>query len=192
MSKKIHLFLFNGFSDWEISYFTPEIYKSEDFELVTFSTDGNPVISMGGLQVIPTTSSTELKFEEIEMLVLPGGTAWEKGENTEIGKLTQHLIENGKKVAAICGATIYLAQSGFLNNVKHTSNDLYYLKAVAPNYRGEENYQHLRAVTDGNITTASGIAPIEFTREIFKIIGLYSDDRIEKWFQLFKNGIWSE
>jgi len=36
------------------------------------------------------------------------------------------------------------------------------------------------------------IAPIEFAVEIFKKIELKPDDEIEKWFQLFKNGIWSE
>ena len=33
---------------------------------------------------------------------------------------------------------------------------------------------------------------IEFATEIFKKIKLKPDDEIEKWFQLFKNGIWSE
>jgi hypothetical protein len=69
---------------------------------------------------------------------------------------------------------------------------LNYLKGIAPKYSGDENYQHSLAVTDRNIITANGIAPIEFACEIFKTIGLYSDDNIEKWFQLFKNGIWSE
>jgi len=192
MKKKIVVFLFDGFSDWEISYLTPEINKSEQFELVYFSKNGNRVSSMGGLQITPTTSLNELKYEEIEMLILPGGTAWEKGENTEIEELTKTVFKNGKPIAAICAATIYLGQIGLLNDLKHTSNDLNYLKGIAPEYCGAANYQHSLAVTDRNLITANGIAPIEFAREIFRTIGLYSDDRLEKWFQLFKNGIWSE
>ena len=192
MEKKIFVFLFDGFSDWEISYLTPEINKSEQFELVYFSKNGNLVTSMGGLQIIPTTSLNELKFEDIDMLILPGGTAWEKGENTEIEELTKDVFEKGKPIAAICAATTYLGQLGLLNNLKHTSNDLNYLRGIAPSYCGDENYQNSLAMTDRNIITAKGIAPIEFTREIFKTIELYSDDNIEKWFQLFKNGIWSE
>lgn len=190
--KKIYVFLFDGYSDWEISYVTPEINKSEKFKLVYFSKDGHIVTSMGGLQVKPTTSLDQLKLEEIDLLILPGGTAWEKGENKEIEKITTDLLEAGKPIAAICAATIYLGQLGLLNDLKHTSNDLNYLKAVAPNYDGDEKYQQSLAVTDRNIITAPGIAPIEFAREIFKTIGLYTDDHIEKWFQLFKNGIWSE
>lgn len=47
--KKIYVFLFNGFSDWEIAYLTPEIKKNEDFELIYFSKGGNSISSMGGL-----------------------------------------------------------------------------------------------------------------------------------------------
>ena len=189
---KIHVFLFDGFSDWEISYLTSEINKSEAFELVYFSKDGNPVISMGGLQIMPRTSLADLKFNDVDLLILPGGTAWEKGENKEIEKLTIDLFESGKPLAAICAATAFFGQLGLLDHVKHTSNDLNYLKAVVPTYRGDKMYQNVLAFTDKNIITANGIAPIEFAREIFKTIDLYSEERIEKWFQLFKNGVWSE
>ncbi|RZT95677.1 putative intracellular protease/amidase [Ancylomarina subtilis] len=189
---KIHVFLFDGFSDWEISYLTSEINKSEAFELVYFSKDGNPVISMGGLQIMPRTSLADLKSNDVDLLILPGGTAWEKGENKEIEKLTIELFESGKPLAAICAATAFLGQLGLLDHVKHTSNDLNYLKAVVPTYRGDKMYQNVLAFTDENIITANGIAPIEFAREIFKTIDLYSEERIEKWFQLFKNGVWSE
>jgi putative intracellular protease/amidase len=192
MKKKIYVFLFDGFSDWEISYLTPEINKSEQFDLVYFSKNGDLIISMGGLQIKPTKSLDDLKFEDINMLILPGGTAWEKGENKEIEKIATDLFKTGKPIAAICAATTYLGQLGLLNDLKHTSNDLNYLKGIAPKYSGDENYQNSLAVTDRNIITANGIAPIEFACEIFKTIGLYSDDNIEKWFQLFKNGIWSE
>ncbi|MEI6864909.1 type 1 glutamine amidotransferase family protein [Flavicella sp.] len=189
---KIYVFLFNGFSDWEISYLTPEINNDKNLELVYFSKDGNSITSMGGLQIMPTTSLRELKADDVSMLILPGGSAWEKGENKEIKKLTLKLLKTGKSIAAICAATTLLGQLGILNDLKHTSNDLGYLKAIAPKYTGSENYQNTLAETDKNIITANGIAPIEFAREIFKKTGMKSDNEIEKWFQLFKNGIWSE
>ena len=192
MKKKIYVFLFDGFSDWEISYLTPEINKSEEFDLLYFSKNGETVTSMGGLQVKPTNSLDDLKIEDVNMLILPGGVAWEKGANKELEKITTDLFEAGKPIAAICAATTFLGQLGLLNNLKHTSNDLYYLKGMAPKYCGDENYQNSLATTGKNIITANGISPIEFAREIFKTIGLYSNDNIEKWFQLFKNGIWSE
>jgi len=192
MKKKIAVFLFDGFSDWEISYLTPEINKSDQFELVYFSADGSTIKSMGGLQVKPSSSLSELKNKAVDMLILPGGTAWEKGENDEITAFTKEVFKLGKPIAAICAATTYLGQLGLLNDLQHTSNDLNYLKGMAPNYCGDENYQNALAVTDRNIITANGISPIEFAREIFKLIELYNIDHIEQWYQLFKNGIWSE
>ena len=191
MKKKIFIFLFNGFSDWEIAYLTPEIKKSEAFDLIYFSKDGSPVHSMGGLQVMPNVALPEINANNVDMLILPGGTAWEKGKNNEIDHLTKSLFAEGRTIAAICAATTHLGKLGFLNNLKHTSNDLNYLKGIAPGYIGENNYVNAFAVTDKNVITANGIAPIEFAREIFKRLELYNDPNIEKWFQLFKNGIWS-
>ncbi len=192
MNKKVHIFLFNGFSDWEISYLTPEINKSEKFEIVYFSKDGKPVVSMGGLRITPDISFAEVDANDIDLLVLPGGVAWEKGENNELNQFTKDVFEKGKLIAAICAATTYLGQLGILDKVKHTSNDLNYLKAVAPQYSGESNYVNSPAVSDKNIITANGIATIEFAKEIFEKICLFEKSDIEKWFQLFKNGIWSE
>lgn len=190
--KKVFVFLFNGFADWEIAYSIPEINKNENFELVYFSKDGQPISSMGGLQVVPNRSLQEVAVEEIDLLILPGGGAWEKRENKELDQLTTAVFENGQPIAAICAATTYLGQLGFLNDLKHTSNDLNYLKKIAPTYRGEENYQQLLAVTDKNIITANGIASLEFTKEIFSQLELYNAVDLEKWFQLFKNGIWTD
>lgn len=190
--KKIFIFLFNGFSDWEIAYLSPEIKKSEGFDLIYFSKDGNPVSSMGGLHVLPDMSLPEINVDDVYLIILPGGTAWEKDENHEIDQLMKTLFDERKTIAAICAATTYLGKQGFLDNLKHTSNDLYYLKQIVPQYSGEKNYMNLLAVTDENIITANGIAPIEFAREIFEKLELYSKPDIEKWFQLFKNGVWSE
>jgi putative intracellular protease/amidase len=94
-------------------------------------------------------------------------------------------------IAAICGATLFLADIGFLDNIKHTSNAREYLIAMSPGYKGKDNYQEKRAVYDDNIITASGIAPIEFAREIFLKLAIYEPAIVKKWFQLFKNGIWN-
>jgi putative intracellular protease/amidase len=190
--KKIFVFLFDGFSDWEIAYVTPEIKKNEAFELVYFSYEGNPVVSMGGLHISPGISLKDVNPNEVEMLILPGGEAWEKDENDMITPLIKSLVEKGTTIAGICGATAYLGKRGLLDHLKHTSNALVYLKAVAPEYSGEKNYVEAFAVTDQNMITASGVAPIEFAREIFRKLELYNEADIEKWFQLFKNGVWSE
>lgn len=190
--RNIYIFLFNGFSDWEISYLTPEIHKNSNFNLFFLSTNGTPVKSMGGLEVSNVSAISDVNTEDIDMLILPGGIAWEKGENDHIKSLVLQLAGANKNIAAICAATTFIAQLGLLDNVKHTSNDLNYLKNFASNYAGEHNYQNTMATTHQNIITANGIAAIEFACEIFKLLELNTPQNIEKWFQLFKNGIWSE
>jgi hypothetical protein len=42
-------------------------------------------------------------------------------------------------------------------------------------------------VADGLIT-AGGMAPLEYAREIFRLLGVYSDEALEAWYQLYKTG----
>jgi putative intracellular protease/amidase len=191
MRKNIYIFLFDAYADWEISFLAPELNKSEHFELIYFAKSHEAVRSMGGLIVKPMKSLAEVNFEDIDMLILPGGNAWERDENMEIKELTTAVFNAGKPVATICAGTVFLARLGFLNHLKHTSNDPGYLKALSPGYSGEQHYQEALAFTDQNLITAKGIAPIEFAREVFKTLELYNDEQLEKWFQLFKNGIWT-
>ena len=187
----VYIFLFEGFADWEIAYLMPELRKSEKIDLKTFTINGSSITSMGGLKISPDFSLAELKTDENSLLVLPGGNAWEKGEITGIDDLVKTFYERNYAIAAICGATFYMGEKGFLDGFKHTSNDLNYLKAVAPHYKGEKNYLFEPVVTDKNIITASGISTIDFAREIFRKVNLYDEQTIEKWYQLFKNGIWT-
>jgi putative intracellular protease/amidase len=187
---KIYIYLFDGYSDWEIAYLAPELNKSENHELIYLSEHGDRVTSMGGLRVEPSGSLHEVELEEMSLLILPGGEAWENENPKGIKQLLREAYDSNKNIAAICAATTFLGRSGMLNEVKHTSNDLNYLKGIAPAYQGEPYYQNTLAVTDGNIITANGIAPIEFAREIFRKVGLYDEATLEQWFQLFKNGIW--
>jgi putative intracellular protease/amidase len=188
----VYIFLFDGFADWEIAYLMPELKKSEKINLKTFTIDGSSVTSMGGLKISPDFALAEVGTGENSLLVLPGGNAWEKGEITGIDDLVKTFYKSNNAIAAICAATFYLGEKGYLNGIKHTSNDLNYLKAVAPHYRGESNYQFEPAITGKNIITAGGISSLEFAREIFRKVNLYDEKSIEKWYQLFKNGIWTD
>ena len=191
MKKKIFIFLFDGFSDWEIAYLTPEINRNDQFDLIYFSKDGEPVLSMGALRVLPDIALSGIKADDVDMLILPGGTAWEKDENNAIDSLANALFGKGKTIAAICAATTYLGKQGFLNHQKHTSNHIEYLKGIVQEYSGKEHYVDSLAVSGENVITANGIAPIEFAREVFAKLELYNTEDLEKWFQLFKNGIWA-
>ena len=78
-----------------------------------------------------------------------------------------------------------MANCGLLDGIKHTSNNLGFLKMACPNYKGEENYCNKPAVTENNLITASGIAPLEFAYEVFKKTGIMENSVIEAWYNLY-------
>jgi transcriptional regulator GlxA family with amidase domain len=190
--KSVYIFLFEGYSDWEISYAAPEIMNSGKFGIKTFSLDGNNVKSMGGLNVYPDMPLSAIDSMDIALLVLPGGKAWEERKLNEIIPFVRTLRNSGIPIAGICGATFFLADTGFLDKIKHTSNTPAYLQSMSAVYKGKDKYQDELAVTDDNIITASGVAPIEFAREIFLRLEIYKPAMVEKWYRLFKYGILDE
>jgi len=74
----------------------------------------------------------------------------------------------------------------YLNTRKHTSNGKEFLKMHCPEYSGDELYLNQPVVTDGNLITATGLAPLEFSHEIFKKINIMKSETLEAWYQLNK------
>jgi putative intracellular protease/amidase len=180
MKKRVcYLFVFDGYSDWEPSLAIAGLHQFTDFSVKTFSVNGNSVRSMGNIQVIPDLSLEQILPSDVDLLLLPGGNGWEKGENLEIMPLLDAVLASNKAVAAICGATCFLGEQGYLNERKHTSNNLeQYLKTYAPHYEGEQHYVKQHCVRDGNLITANGTAMVEFAQEIFAHFDLFEFEEL--------------
>ena len=98
-------------------------------------------------------------------------------------------IKEKKLVAGICNASVFLGMHGFLNEVKHTSNTLNYLKQYAGDkYTGDSNYINEQAVRDENIVTANGTGQLEFCKEILYALEADTADAIEESYLFYKNG----
>ncbi len=191
MEKQIvHLFVFNTLADWETGYAVAGINNSDmqkqpgQYQIQTVGLDAEPVTTIGGLTILPDITLDEL--EPGAMLILPGGEAWDRGENSKILESTKALLSANIPVAAICGATAGLARAGILDDIPHTSNAPEYLQAT--NYRGAALYQNQPVVTSGNVITANSTAPLEFAYHIFKKLDLYEPPILEAWYGLFKTG----
>lgn len=186
----IYIYLFDTLADWEIGYITTGINDSSmhvepgKYQLKTFSADGKPIRTLGGLQITPDLSLTEVSVSNAVMLILPGGTSWNVGKNHEASLLARDFHDAQIPVAAICGATLGLAKVGVLDSVAHTSSSKDYI--LTSNYGGGDSYRDTLAVSDNGIITASGTASLEFAREVFKALGLYSESVLEAWYKLFK------
>lgn len=184
-----HLLVFDGFADWEAAYVTAELRRSGKLQVVTVGFSGEPVISMGGLCVLPDVDLAELDPEEIRLLILPGGERWEKQPDDEtLVKLIRRFATTRTPIAAICGATLVLARAGLLQGRKHTSNGLAYLKAQVQGYGAESDYVDVLAARDRGVITASGLGALEFAHEIFTELGVFSSEERAMWYRAFKEG----
>lgn len=174
-TKKVYLYVFNTMSDWEYGHLIAELNSGRYFKkelaplkVVTVGANNEIITTMGGLSIKPDISLDECTLESNDLLVLPGGTTWGESIHHPILKKIGEALKLGTIVAAICGATEGLANFGYLDSRKHTSNDLEYIKMVCPNYKGEQLYKMEPAVCDENLITASGVAPLEFAMEVLK------------------------
>lgn len=185
-TKLCYLFVFDGYSDWEPALAVAGLQLFTDFEIRSFSLDGKPITSAGNLAITPQLSLAELDATAADLIVIPGGAAWQEGKNREITPFIKKALKEGKTVAAICDATLYMAAEGLLENVKHTSNDLGLLKEAVPTYKGDANYVQKAAVADKQVITANGTAGVSFAHEIFKHFGiLEQNEQFAFWFGFF-------
>lgn len=193
MNNTVYLYVFDTMSDWEIGYLTAELNSGRYYKkglapskIVTVGIEKTPVTTMGGLKILPDIKFDECSIENTDALILPGGNTWTETMHQPILKIAQRCLEEDILVAAICGATMGLAQTGLLNSHWHTSNDLEYLKMICPTYTGEKYYKMESVVTDGKLITASGIAPLEFTVHVLKSLGVFSSKTLDAWYSLNK------
>ena len=144
--------------------------------------------SIGWLSVLPDYGLDDMPADYAG-LILVGGMKWFSPEAQLIAPLVKSALENGKLVAGICNASVFLGMHGFLNNVKHTSNTLDYLKQYAgASYTGEACYIKEPAVRDGMLVTANGTGYLEFCREILYALDADTPEQIEEGYQFYKKG----
>ena len=188
----VHVFVLDTLSDWELAYAAVGInnpmfqQQPGRYRIRTVGPSTEPVTTMGGIRVAPDMGLDALAPADSAMFILPGGVTWDQGQHTEAIEKAAAFLDAGVPVAAICGATAAMARSGLLDAREHTSNTREYLKATG--YRGAEFYRDEPAVTDGLLTTAGGLAPLEFAYHIFKQLDVYSERTLDAWLQLFKTG----
>lgn len=193
LTKKAYLYVFNTMSDWEYGYLIAELnsgrYFKKDippYKIVTVGTTKEMITTMGGLHIQPDITVDTCTLENRDILILPGGITWGEEYHRFILDKVGVALEQGTLIAAICGATEGLAKCGYLDSRKHTSNDLEYLKMVCPSYKGELYYEMEPAVTGENMVTASGVAPLEFAKEVLKQLDVMAPATLDSWYNLNK------
>ncbi|MDO3652507.1 type 1 glutamine amidotransferase family protein [Bacillus subtilis] len=192
-TRKVYLYVFHTMSDWEYGYLIAELNSGRYFKqdaaslkVVTVGVNKEMITTLGGLSIKPDISLDECILGSQDLIILPGGNTWGEVIHQPILKKVGDALKLGTTIAAICGATLGLANEGYLNSRKHTSNDLDYMNMVCPNYKGETFYEKGPAVSDENLVTASGIAPLEFAVEVLKKLDVFAPDTLRSWYKLNK------
>ena len=190
MKKLALIYISDSFADHEPPYLSIALNANDSpYICKTVSLNLEPKTSMGGFRVIPDYSIENCPMD-FSLLMLCGGMSWLSQVNEPVLKLVKHAVDNNIPVGAICNACNFMAEHGFLDNIKHTGNTLEFIKSQAPHYKGESNFVEQQAVCDGNIVTANGTAVLEFTREVLKLIKFKKDEEVDDFYNQYKLGFY--
>ncbi|MEN6442396.1 MAG: type 1 glutamine amidotransferase family protein [Methanoregula sp.] len=190
--RTLYLYVLDTMADWEPGHVLAELRSGRylkdpalRYSVVLCGSTLAPVTTMGGLHLTPEVLIKDIHPVTGDVLVLPGADTWLDPAQVPALQVADRLLNEGILVTAICGATLGLANAGLLDKRPHTSNDPAALKMFCPNYRGEDHYVNEPAVTDGNLITASGLAPVEFAYHVFRGLNVMAPATLEAWHGLF-------
>jgi putative intracellular protease/amidase len=185
---EILLLLTDRWCDWEAGYAIAVANSFSDYVVKSIAIDTNPKVSMGGIKAeVDYSIDSYQNFDNLAMIILPGGLSWEEYDYDEIAEYVKSVVKSDIPVSAICGATLFLCKHGFLDHVKHTGDSLE-LFLHQKNYNGQSLYIPAQVVVDGGFITANETASVEFAYHIFKTLKVDSNQEIEQWYDNFKNG----
>jgi len=191
--KEVLLLLTDHWADWEASNAVAGINSSGQYAVKTIAVDKQPKTSIGGLRAEIDYSIEDYKnFDNLAMIILTGGFSWGENRYDEIADFVRRADSLDIPVAAICGATIFLGKHGFLDNIKHTGDNLEYFQEKLKDeegYKGRENFIQAQVVNEGGFITANETSALEFTCEILRVLKLYKDEEIDSWYSKYKNGL---
>lgn len=183
MTKKVLLFLSQGFEAYEASAFTDVIGWSrevgfEDIDLVT--TGLRPELTCyWNLIVKPELPFEQVKVDDFDALAIPGGAStagfFEDTYDDRFLNLIREFDRQGKIIASICVAALPIGKSGVLKNREATTWDL-----DEGNRRKELAdfgviVQDKQIVIDKNIITSTG--PATSLDVAFKLVEMLTDNQ---------------
>src|SRR5687767_4230586 len=105
--KHVYLLVVEGFADWEPAHAIAELRRSGGYQVETVGLTREPVVSMGGMRVLPSRTINEIDPAGAAVFILPGGDRWERDPiEADLEELLERLDAQKVPIAAICGATV--------------------------------------------------------------------------------------
>ncbi|MET3666386.1 type 1 glutamine amidotransferase family protein [Caulobacter sp. 1776] len=179
-------FLQPGWADWEAGGVLVLLREHLKVQIEIATPTGDPETSIGGVLAAADYRFDDPVLSDADVYILIGSDEWSKGENPAITALIRQAFADGKIVAGICAGTTALAHAGLFEGRKHTSNGKDWLEGVVPGYAGADHYvDSARAVTDGELVSASGLAPVTFAAAVARLVAPEAEDMIAGYEAMF-------
>ncbi|ENF5743621.1 glutamine amidotransferase [Listeria monocytogenes] len=191
----IYVYVLDTLADWEIGYVTSELNSGRFFKkdanrvsLKTVSYSKESIKTMGGMTIVPDCVTDDIVMSETSVLLLPGADTWNNLEHKAIIEKASELLALNATVAAICGATVALANHGLLDNRPHTSNGAGFLEMFSSSYKGQNSYINELSVGDNNLITASSAGALLWAKQIIAHLDVFESNTLESWYAYFNTG----
>jgi len=181
MTKKVLLFLSQGFEAYEASAITDVFGWSREsgLEAVELVTTGlRPTITCyWNLIVQPELPFEQVNADDFDALAIPGGAGeagfFEDGYDERFLELIREFDKKGKFIASICVGALPIGKAGVLRNRKATTWDLNNGARRKELAGFGANVQDAQLVTDNNIITSTG--PATSLDVAFKLLEMLTD-----------------
>ena len=110
--------------------------------------------------------------------------------NNAVLPLVEYANKKRIPIGAICNAANFMAENGYLDQIRHSGNTLAFMKAQAPHYKGDQNFMEKQAVCNSSIITANGTATLEFAKEILLLLKAKPETKVLDWYNANKSGFY--
>ncbi len=170
----IYVFLAEGFEVTE-ALATVDVLRRAQLPVTTVGIGSEEIQSSHGITVLPDALETDIDFEDMTAVVLPGGMPGTLNleKSSTVQSAVKYAVENDKYIGAICAAPSILGHLGLLDGKNATCFPGCEVNVDKVNYTGAS------AVTDGKIITGKGAgAAIEFALEI--VAQMVSQDKADE------------
>ena len=175
---KVALILANGFE--EVEALAPlDALRRAGVAVDTIGIDGNVIKGAHNISVLADVSSFDENENDYDAVIFPGGMPGSINiDNSPFtDKIIKAVLGKNGRLAAICAAPLVLGKRGLLEGKNAT---------CFPGFEGELKGAKIvksGVVTDGNITTASGmLVALDFAKELVSLLA--SNEAAEEIFTL--------
>lgn len=150
------------------------INRVRNENIILVGLENKTYMSYEKLPCTPDKTIEELNPAEIDLLIIPGGSADHLLDQPQIKELVVSLNCLSKLIAGICYGAILMANYGILEG-KRCTGDSTGINPETPSFcsYAKSEIVNQGVVVDGNVITATGASYIEFAEAVNKATVVY-------------------